>query len=79
MEGEDYATPFQLRPWATTMADRLHEINPALSPIEAAEVQYPLQQIGNPVLDRRYVLSVVFGFCGLLGVIAAACWFTTRC
>lgn len=77
-EGEDFSTPFQLRAWATAMADRLHEINPTLSPIEFAEVQYPLQQIGNPVLDRRYVLVIVFGFCAVLGSVAGVCWLTNQ-
>ena len=73
---EDFITAFQLCPWAVSMADRLHEKKLMLSPIENAEVQYPLQQIGNPVLNRRYVLSMVFGFCGLLGVVAGLCWLT---
>ncbi len=41
-------------------------------------MQYPLQQIGNPVLARGYVLGVVFGFCALLSVAAAVCWLTNQ-
>lgn len=76
--GDEYRTVFQLRSWAVGMADRLHEPKPMTAPIEAADVQYALQQIGNPVLNRAYVLTVIFGFCGLLCAVAGICWLTNQ-
>lgn len=77
-KGDDFEAPFKLRPWAIAMADRFNETTPIRSPIEDSVMQYPLQQIGNPVLNRNYVLSVVFGFCGLLGVVTILCWLTNH-
>ena len=76
--GEEYETTFQLRVWAAPMAERLHEPKPMTSPIDVAEVQYALQQIGNPVLNRSYVLSIVFGFCVLLCAVAGICRLTNH-
>ena len=76
--GEEYETAFQLRAWAVAMADRLHEPKPMTAPIDVAEVQYALQQIGNPVLNRSFVLSIVFGFCLLLCAVAGICRLTNH-
>ena len=76
--GPEYQTDLQMRMWAASMADRMHEPQPVTSPIEAAEVQYALQQIGNPVLNRSYVLTIIIGFCGLLCAVAGICWLTNH-
>ncbi len=66
---------FQADPWAKGLFESFFESRDSRSPIERAEVNYPLKHIGNPVLDRTFVLSILFGFCALLLVACGVCWY----
>ncbi|MCC6507992.1 MAG: hypothetical protein IT423_02720, partial [Pirellulaceae bacterium] len=70
----NFQSNFQMHTWAQPIADRLHDVNIDQIPIDKADIQYPLKHIGNPVLDRSFVLSMVFGFCGLLAFSGVVCW-----
>jgi hypothetical protein len=65
---------FQLRDWASPITYHFFEDREMRSPIERAEVLYPLKHIGNPVLERSFVLACLLGFCALLFGAACICW-----
>lgn len=67
---------FQMRAWAKPLAEQIYEGPDLRSPLEAAQIDYPLKHVGNPVLNRNFVISVVFGFCGLLALAGWWCWHT---
>lgn len=67
---------FQMRVWSKPMAEQFFEGADPRSPLDVAQVDYPLKQIGNPVLNRNFVISIVFGFCGLLALSGWWCWHT---
>jgi hypothetical protein len=65
---------YQPHSWTKRIYDQLHESRKLNSPIEKAEVLYPLKHIGNPILNRSFVLMLVFGFCVALGIAGAIGW-----
>ena len=66
---------YQVRNWAKPLTDRFLENREARTPIEMAEVSYPMKLIGNPVLDRNFVMVCMFVFCTLLLVSSTICWY----
>lgn len=69
---------FQMRVWAQNLANRFYDLPATAAPMKRANIVYPLKQIGNPVLDRGFVLSIVFGFCGVLSLVGWWCWHVGR-
>jgi len=65
---------FQPQSWTKRLYDQLYDIRELSSPMEKAEVLYTLKHIGNPILNRSFVLTLVFGFCAALGIAGGICW-----
>ncbi len=65
-------TEYKTRAWAFTLASEAHEIR-HYKPL-TAKVDYPLQFIGNPVLPRSLVGSLLLAFVLLLAGVAVALW-----
>ncbi len=59
-----YQAEFTVRSWGSNLAIESNAPFPAL-PV-SAEVDYPLQRIGNPVVPRGWVATALLGFLGLL-------------
>ena len=66
---------YQVRNWARPLTDRFLENRETRTPIETAEVVYPMKLIGNPVLDRNFVMECMFVYCALLLVSSTICWY----
>jgi hypothetical protein len=56
---------YELRPWAKSLADLVH-LRRATPILSLSELDYPLKRIGNPVVSREFVTSVLLGFCASL-------------
>ncbi|GAB5403191.1 MAG: hypothetical protein Aurels2KO_14220 [Aureliella sp.] len=56
---------YQSKVWANQFASSINELRSPL-PLEGQSVAYPLQQIGNPVVPRSWVLIALAIFCALL-------------
>lgn len=60
-----FQSDFELRPWAMSLVDIVHTKR-AAPLLGVKDIDYPLQRIGNPVLPRRLVISILASFCGAL-------------
>ena len=69
---------FQPQSWTKRLYDQLYDIRELSSPMEKAEVLYTLKHIGNPILNRSFVLTLVFGFCAALGIAGGICWYSEK-
>jgi hypothetical protein len=56
---------YELRPWAKSLADIVH-LRRAPPILSMSDLEYPLKQIGNPVVSREFVALVLLGFCAAL-------------
>lgn len=61
-----YQSDYELRPWAKNLVD-IVTVQRAAPLIKLTELSYPLDRIGNPVVPRAFVGSILLGFCLALG------------
>ena len=66
-----YQSEYELRKWAKNLSEIVHEQR-AAPLLKMAELSYPVDRIGNPVVSRILVTSTLFIFCGVL--IAMGLW-----
>ena len=66
-----YQTAYELRSWAKPIIDIVH-VKRATNIIAMKDLSYPIERIGNPVVPRSIVASILSVFCGAL--IAASLW-----
>ncbi len=65
---------FEMQPWAVQMVQRFYEIYVNRLSQADKEIDYPVKLIGNPVLDRSFVMRIVLSFCGALLLAGLVCW-----
>ncbi|HBE72480.1 MAG TPA: hypothetical protein DDW52_30470 [Planctomycetaceae bacterium] len=65
-----YITKYQSRSWANLFASAVNVPRQQL-PLSGRELAYPIEQIGNPVVPRSWVMVALTAFCVL--VAAAGC------
>lgn len=73
-DNHEFTSHFQVQPWAQSLVDQFYQVRDPRSPIEQIDIQYPIKHIGNPVLNRSFVLTCLFGFCGALSLCGWWCW-----
>lgn len=70
-----YQSEFELRRWCKNLVDLVHTKRPV--PLVALKnMDYPLQHVGNPVVSRSVVATLLTLFCGSLFAFAAWRWWS---
>jgi hypothetical protein len=69
----EYQSDYELRKWARSLVDIVHvQRTPPL--LKLADLSYPLERIGNPVVPRSFVAWSLLLFCGALSAIGVWRW-----
>ncbi|MCA9190641.1 MAG: hypothetical protein KDB03_02725 [Planctomycetales bacterium] len=62
---------YTTRLWANNMAARINFVK-SDSSLDAMKIEYPMKQIGNPIVPRTWVAAALIGFCIVL--MCASVW-----
>ncbi|MFN9987429.1 MAG: hypothetical protein ACK52S_17920 [Pirellula sp.] len=60
-----FQSDYELRRFAKGLVDKIHTKR-SISVVNLKDVSYPMEKIGNPVVSRGFVASVLLLFCGAL-------------
>lgn len=60
-----FQSDFELRRFAKGLVDKIHTKR-SLPVVSMKDVNYPMEKIGNPIVSRGFVASVLLLFCGAL-------------
>jgi hypothetical protein len=69
-----FQSAFELRVWAKSFVDQI-QVNRLKPPLNTSNAAYPIERIGNPVVPRTLVASVLGAFCVLLLGFGAWRWY----
>ena len=60
-----FQSDYEMRPFAKGLVDKIHTKR-SIPVINFKDVNYPMERIGNPIVSRGFVASVLLLFCGAL-------------